>query len=121
MIYGHTWRSSYIGLTLAMASNLLLAPVTNWDDEFATIIGVSSGVVAVLLVVTYLVRPLRWFLGETLLLAHVVWLANFIEWALHENVPWDSRARSCGFYLAFAVIALGMHIATRVSAGKNGH
>lgn len=101
-------RVDVYGMALALAANVLLWRVAVEDDGFANIIAVGSGVGAVALIVSYHKFP-QW-LGESFLLAFGVWIANTIEFAFRDAPRWETQVRLCGFYLAFALIALGSYL-----------
>ena len=109
------YRAAITTLIIAAVANILLWRVTRGDDTFADIIAVTSGVVAVGLILTGGILPILVRLREeTLLLAFAMWTANTIEFWLQNGPSWESRSRQCGFYLAFAVLALGTWLAQRV-------
>lgn len=101
-------------LALACAGNLFLVWLTTDDDVFATIVGFASGALALVLVLTAFLPALVRLREEALLLALMVWLANFIEYATQEHARWQSQVRLCSFYLAFAGLALGTYLAQRM-------
>jgi len=107
------YRVGITALIIAAAANILLWRVTRGDDTFASIIAVTSGVVAVGLIVTSGGVLVQWR-QETLLLAFSMWTANAVEFWLQNGPSWESRLRQCGFYAAFAVLALGTWLAQRV-------
>jgi len=108
------YRVAVTSLVIALAANVLLWRLSRTDDWFANIIAITSGLSAVLLVVAALIPAMRPAREEALLLAFMVWAANFVEFALETDARWESRLRSCGFYLAFAILALGTYIGVRV-------
>lgn len=105
------WRVVGVALTIALLGNVLLARLTRDDDAFANVIAIASGIAAVGLLVTRFLAPR--FMGETFLLAFAIWVANGIEFASQGSARWESQVRQCGFYLAFAILALGAYLATR--------
>lgn len=99
-------------LALASIGNTMLIRLVRGDDTFALIIGIASGVVAAVLILSALVPALIRWREEALLLSMSVWLANLIEFAL-EDARWESQVRQCSFYAAFAGLALGTYLAQR--------
>lgn len=106
------YRVAATTLVIALAGNVLLWWITADDDTFANIVAVASGVAAGLLVITAATQLARWR-DDAMLVAVAVWVANLIEFATETGVPAESRARGCCFYAAFAVLALGTHVALR--------
>lgn len=111
VVHASLWRVVVYALILSCLANVLLWRISSDDDTFATIIGIASGVAAVMLAVAYHGRK-RW-LGEALLLTFSVWMANAIEFALQDGPRWESQVRQDGFYLSFALLALGAYVAQR--------
>lgn len=108
------YRVAVTALVLAGLANILLWRVSSSDDWFANLIAALSGVTAVLLVASGLIPAVRVAREEALLLSFMVWSANLVEFALEDTIRWESRVRSCGFFLAFAVLALGTYLAQRL-------
>lgn len=102
-------------LALAAAANVLLWSITAPDDWFANIVAIASAVVVVALLTSAFVPALARLREEALLLALMVWVANLIEFATQDDVRWESRLRLCGFYAAFAGLALGTYLAQRLT------
>lgn len=101
-------------LALASAANVMLIALTPDDDMFANVVGVASAVVAVVLISSWLLRGLVRWREEALLLSLVVWVANLIEFAAQDGARWETQVRQCGFYAAFAGLALGTYLAQRL-------
>lgn len=114
------WRVAGLALVLALAANVLLWPITHGRDTFVIIIAIADATAAIALIATHYVKPIADWTGESLILAMAAWLANAIEFAFEDRVSWESRARSCLVYLAFAIVALGMflvlHLAEEAAA-----
>lgn len=106
------YRVAATTLVLALAGNVLLAKISRGDDTFATVVAIASGVAAGVLILTAATQLARWR-DDAMLVAVAVWVANLIEFATETGVSAESRARQCCFYAAFAVLALGTHVALR--------
>jgi hypothetical protein len=107
------YRVAVTSLVIALAANVLLWWVSSADDWFADIIAVASGLAALIIVLAAGVPTLVRWREEALLLAFAIWTANLIEFATEDGVRWETQWRQCGFYAAFAVVALGTYLAQR--------
>lgn len=105
------WRVVIAGEILGLIANGFLVWVAPNSDEFAKVIGWVSFGVAIALIVSR-IRFTR-FLDDMLLLVFVLWMVNFLEYALHTEARLESQLRQCGFYLAFGLMALGAYVARR--------
>lgn len=108
------YRVAVTSLVLAGLANVLLWRLTRTDDWFANVVAIASGLAAVLLAASGIIPALRVAREEALLLSFMVWSANLVEFALEDDARWESRVRTGGFYLAFAVLALGTYLAQRL-------
>jgi hypothetical protein len=107
-------------LVIASLSNVMLLWLSSDSDVFANIVAVTSGLVAVVLLASLFVEALVRWREEAVLVSFVVWLANLIEFATQSGVRWESQVRQCGFYLAFAMLALGVYVAERLERVEGG-
>ena len=116
------WRVAGTTLVVGLVANVFLIGVSATDDWFANIVGVASGVAAIALVVTaylqahYTFPVRRW----ACLLAFAVWTSNLIEFASEQGASIESKLRQCGFYLAFAILALGAYVSVVIEDRNRG-
>lgn len=111
-------RTSTIALVMALVGNLWLVWLSSHGDTFAEVVGISSIVIAALIVLTYAVGPLRHWLGECYLLSLALWTANLIELWTDDNLRRATQVRQGGFYSALAIVSLGCYLTTRVAADR---
>lgn len=104
-------RTCVVALVVALAGNVWLIALAPDSDTFANGVGVASGVIAALIVVAYVALPK--LLGEAMLAAFALWVANLIEIATDDVVRSATQIRQGAFYAAFALIALGAYLGTR--------
>lgn len=108
------YRVAIASLVIALTTNTLLWKLVRGDDTFAKIIGVASGVTALLIVLAAVVPVMVRWREEALIIAFAVWSANVLEFWLEDGPTWYSKTRQGGFYLANAVLALGTYLAQRI-------
>jgi hypothetical protein len=117
LVRSSLWRVGATALVVALIANVFLIWVSTDDDWFATIIGISSGVLAALAIGLELSRDEHIDAGRSLVLlaTFAVFMANLIEFATEDGPLWETKVRQCGFYLAFALLALGGYVALQMA------
>lgn len=105
------YRVSCGVLFIALMSNFLLIWVARDPDAFVYVVAIASLVCAAAIAATALIPALIQLREEAFILAIAVWVANTLEFASLDGPGVDSKLRSCGLYMAFAILAAGTYIA----------
>lgn len=107
------WRIGGVALTVGSLGNVLLGGVTDYDDTFAATIAIAAGISVIGLLITHYVKILYPWTYLVLLWTMAVFVTNTLELMLEHERNWDTRLRMAGFYLGFAMLALGMYLTIR--------
>lgn len=110
MVKSSLWRTCVVALFIALVANIWLYRISSDDDVFANVVAALSALAAAGLLLSHWVRTAT---EPSLGIAFIVWVANAIEFAFQDGASADSKFRQCGFYIAFAIVAMGCWLSRR--------
>lgn len=105
-------RLMAIVLLVACATNTLLVWASHDDDLFTWIISIAAAISAAG-IITRVVWRVSVISEYAVWLACGMWVANFVE-IVTSDVSQSGKFRNGGFYLAFALLSVGVYYVERV-------
>lgn len=111
------WKTSGLALVIALFGEVWLSRTRDnssafnfHKDAYASVLSIVGGVLAFLMIVTHYWEPVKKWGNEVIFAVFVLWVAQFTETVFeHSNPGWFKIRQGC-FYLAFAIVALGMYL-----------